>query len=116
MRGVLDLGRLDAPRQQVVAVDDDVVGAGVDRVDDRQPGRPDVEERLGVALAGLCGERLAIDRFERQALRPDRSERRDRCRSRARVQSCSGASAGDDVDSGAGEWPLTGADASIGAR
>ena len=76
MRGVLDLGRLDAPRQEVVAVDDDVEAAGVDRVDDRQPGRPLVEERLGVALVDACGERLAIDRLERQALRPDRPERR----------------------------------------
>jgi hypothetical protein len=60
----------------VVAVDDDVVGPGVDRVDDRQLGRADVEERLGVALAGPCGERLAIDRVEGQAQRPDRPEGR----------------------------------------
>ena len=76
-RGVLDLGRLDAPRQQVVAVDDDVVGAGVDRVDDRQLGRPVVEERLGVALAGLV-RRAPRGRSSSSArpMRPDRSEGR----------------------------------------
>ena len=48
-RGVLDLGRPDAPRQEMVAVDDDIERAGIDRVDDRQAGRTLVEDRLGVA-------------------------------------------------------------------
>ena len=53
MRGVLDLARLDAPGQEVIAVDDDVEAAGGDRVDERQPGRALVEERLRVALRGV---------------------------------------------------------------
>ena len=84
---------LDAPRQQVVAVDDDVEGAGVDRVDDRQAGGALVEDRLGVALRRVDDQRVAVDVFDGEALRPDRAEGRVRIRSRARAQSCSGESA-----------------------
>ena len=69
-----------------------------------------------MALGRVRGQRLAIDRVDRQALRPDRTERRDRAGRGRSTQSCSGASAGDVVGAGAGEWPLTGAVASIGAR
>ena len=60
----------------MVAIDDDVVCARVDGVDDRELGRPDIDQRLGMALGGVRREHLAVDRLERQALRPDRSERR----------------------------------------
>jgi hypothetical protein len=60
----------------VIPVDHDVVRAGVDRVDDRELGRTDVEQRLGVALLRMGGQGVAVDRLDVEALRPDRPERR----------------------------------------
>jgi hypothetical protein len=75
-RGILELDRLDPPRQQVVAIDDDVEATRGDGVDDRQAGRPVVDQGLGVALHRVLGQRLALDVLHGQALGPDLAERR----------------------------------------
>src|SRR6188472_3860636 len=75
-RGRLQLGRFDAPRQQVIAVDEDVEPTGRHRVDDRDPRRSLVEQRLGMALHRMLRERLPVDGLERKAGRTDRTEGR----------------------------------------
>ena len=56
----------------------DKIDAGMTSLLEQQSkiGRPDVDQRLGVALARMCREHFAIDRFDGQALGPDRAEAR----------------------------------------
>ena len=68
-----------------------------------------------MTLGRVCGQRLAIERVDRETLRPDRTERGIEQVAGARPILL-GGSASDVVGGGAGEWPLTGAVASIGAR